>query len=255
TRRDCSCTASSPPPTFRIAMVASPCWRRSSACFPSSRSCSPTAPTRDRSFASRSPSSSSRPSASCYESSAIPAKVSGQTLSFVPVGGNDYFPFIWLAKSLELPWFILSDAESHPLHMLDRSLAKAGFSNRAQLANVITMDAGNDFAAQLLADGYAPEIEAAFDAYHQTQDYISQYVQIQQGQKKKGGGLKDFNVPDGRHLAILDALSLQKTSMAAPCATCIAAIADDSRAPPPRVGMIFNEMSAKLGWAARTPTP
>jgi len=176
-------------------------------------------------------------------------------LSFVPVGGNDYFPFIWLAKSLEIPWFILSDAESHPLHMLDRSLAKAGFSNRAQLANVITMDAGNDFAAQLLADGYAPEIEAAFDAYHQTQDYISQYVQIQQGQKKKGGGLKDFNVPDGRHLAILDALSLQKTSMAAPCATCIAAIADDSRAPPPRVGMIFNEMSAKLGWAARTPTP
>src|SRR5208337_4316749 len=31
--------------------------------------------------ATRSPSSSSRPSASCYESSAIPAKVSGQTLS------------------------------------------------------------------------------------------------------------------------------------------------------------------------------
>lgn len=176
-------------------------------------------------------------------------------LSFVPVGGNDYFPFIWLAKSLEIPWFILSDAELQPLQMLDRSLAKAGFPNGAQLANVVTMDVGNDFEAQLLADGYVPEIEAAFDAYHQTQDYISQHMQIQQGQKKKGGGLKDFSVPGGRHLAILDALSLQKTSMAVPCATRIAAIADDSRSPPPRVSMIFNEISMKLRWAARISPP
>jgi putative ATP-dependent endonuclease of OLD family len=176
-------------------------------------------------------------------------------LSFVPVGGNDYFPFIWLAKSLEIPWFILSDAELHPLHTLDRCLSKAGFPQGAQLSNVVTMDAGNDFEAQLLAEGYAPEIEAAFDAYHQTQDYISQHIQIQQGQKKKGGGLKDFNVSDGRKLAILDALYLQKTSMAVPCATGIAAIADANRCTPARVRKIFDEISAKLGWATRTPPP
>lgn len=176
-------------------------------------------------------------------------------LSFVPVGGNDYFPFIWLAKNLEIPWFILSDAELQPLHMLDRCLSKAGFPEGAQLSNVVTMDAGNDFEAQLLAEGYTPEIEAAFDAYHQTQDYISQHIQIQQGQKKKGGGLKDFNVPDGRKLAILDALYLQKTSMAVPCATGIAAIADANRCTPPRVRKIFDEISAKLGWTTRTPSP
>ena len=176
-------------------------------------------------------------------------------LSFVPVGGNDYFPFIWLAKSLEIPWFILSDAESQPLHMLKSSLCKAGFPNGLQLANVVTMDPGNDFEAQLIADGYAPEIEAAFNSYYQKQDYISEHMESQKGQKKKGGGLKDFNVPDGRNLAILDALSSQKTSMAVPCATHIAAITDDSRTPPPRVRMIFNEISAKLGWAARTPPP
>ncbi len=176
-------------------------------------------------------------------------------LSFVPVGGNDYFPFVWLAKSLEIPWFILSDAESQPLHMLKSSLCKAGFPNGLQLANVVTMDPGNDFEAQLIADGYAPEIEAAFNSYYQKQDYISEHMESQKGQKKKGGGLKDFNVPDGRNLAILDALSSQKTSMAVPCATHIAAITDDSRTPPPRVRMIFKEISAKLGWAARTPPP
>ena len=54
-------------------------------------------------------------------------------LSFVPVSGNDYFPFIWLARSLEIPWFILSDAELQPLATLDRCLARAGFADRAVL--------------------------------------------------------------------------------------------------------------------------
>ena len=176
-------------------------------------------------------------------------------LSFVPVGGNDYFPFIWLAKSLEIPWFILSDAELVPLKRLEQSLAKAGFADRTAFKNIVTMDTGNDFEAQLLAEGYAGEIEAAFDAYHQTTDYIGQHIQIQQGQKKKGGGLKDFNVPHGRNLAILDALSLQKTSMAVPYANRIAAIVNENRCTPPRVRMIFDEISEKLGWAARPTAP
>lgn len=179
-------------------------------------------------------------------------------LSFVPVGGGDYFPFIWLAKSLEIPWFILSDAEPIPLKTLDSCLSKAGFPNRNALKNVVTMDDGNDFEAQLVAEGYAPELEAAFNAYHKKKDYISEHICSQQGQKKpknKGGGLKDFKVPDGRKLAILDALYLQKTSMAVPCATGIAAIADANRCTPARVRKIFYEISAKLGWATRTPSP
>jgi len=176
-------------------------------------------------------------------------------LSFVPVGGGDYFPFIWLAKSLDIPWFILSDAELQPLATLDRGLSKAGFADHTTFKNIVTMDTGNDFEAQLLADGYAPEIEAAFDDYHQTVDYIGQYMKLQQGQKKKGGGLKDFNVPNGRSLAILDALYSQKTSMAVPCATHIAVIADKNRTPPPRIRMVFDEISAGLGWVARTPPP
>lgn len=179
-------------------------------------------------------------------------------LSFVPVGGNDYFPFIWLAKSLEIPWFIMSDAELVPLHRLNRCLSKAGFADHTTFKNIVTMDTGNDFEAQLMAEGYAAEIEAAFDAYHQTTDYISEHMRTQQGKQKpknQGGGLKDFTGPDGRNLAILDALRMQKTSMAVPCAKSIAAIADENRCTPPRVRMIFAEISAKLGWAARRPPP
>jgi putative ATP-dependent endonuclease of OLD family len=179
-------------------------------------------------------------------------------LSFVPVGGNDYFPFIWLAKSLEIPWFIMSDAELVPLQRLDQCLEKAGFAAHTAFKNIVTMDTGNDFEAQLLAEGYAAQIEAAFETYHQTTDYIGQHIRIQQGRQKprnQGGGPKDFTGPDGRNLAILDALRMDKTSMAVPWAKSIAAIADENRCTPPRVRMIFEEISATLGWAAQTPPP
>lgn len=180
------------------------------------------------------------------------------SLSFVPVGGGDYFPFIWLAKWLEIPWFILSDAEVKPLKTLDSCLLKAGFTSHSKLKNVVTMDAGNDFEAQLVAEGYCPEIEAAFNAYYGIPDYISEHITTQQGQQKpknKGGGLKDFNVPDGRKIAILDALYLHKTSMAAPCALKIAAITDAHRCTPAHVRRVFDEMSSRLGWTTRTSQP
>ena len=41
-RKACCCTASSTPPTFRIATVVSRCWRPCSVCFPFAGNCSPT---------------------------------------------------------------------------------------------------------------------------------------------------------------------------------------------------------------------
>lgn len=169
-------------------------------------------------------------------------------LSFVPVGGSDYFPFIWLANSMEIPWFILSDAEPHPLVMLDRALAKAGLGGHATLKNVVKMDGMNDFEAQLVADGYHAEIEVAFNEYNSEADYISGHMARQQGQQKpKGGGIKDFTVANGRNLAILDAMYLNKTSMAAPIAAKISAIADSNRAIPAHVRKMFEAISADLG--------
>ena len=98
------------------------------------------------------------------------------------------------------------------------------------------------------------EIEAAFDDVHETSDYIAQHMLVQQDQKAKGGGIKDFTGANGRNLAILDALRSQKTRMAVPCATRIAAIADNSRSPPKHVRLIFEAISTKLGWSTGTPT-
>ena len=46
--------------------------------------------------------------------------------NFVGVGGGNYYPFLWLAKSFEIPWYILSDGEAQPLRNLERELRRAG---------------------------------------------------------------------------------------------------------------------------------
>lgn len=177
-------------------------------------------------------------------------------LSFVPVGGTDYFPFMWLAKNLGIPWFVISDAEAAPLLNLDRCLSKVGLGKHTTCNNVITMDAGNDFEAQLIADGYSPEIESAFNEFHGAADYITSYIRQHQGQKDKKGNPKDFNGAYGRNLAILDALRSQKGGlMAVSCATHIASIKDNKRTTPNHVRAIFDTISAELGLTTRTPKP
>lgn len=170
-------------------------------------------------------------------------------LSFVPVSGNDYFPFVWLANSLGIPWFIFSDAETQPIQSLNKCLARFDLGAHETCENVFAVDAGNDFEAQLVADGFQPEIEAAFDEYFNKNDYISFHIEQQQGQpKKKGDGVKDFKVEGGRDLAILDAMRANKTRMAIPIATKIAAIQDAERCPPRHVKMVFEAISLRLGW-------
>ncbi|MDP3745609.1 MAG: AAA family ATPase [Phenylobacterium sp.] len=176
-------------------------------------------------------------------------------LSFVPVSGTDYFPFVWLAKSLGIPWFILSDAEEQPLKTLNKCLEKVGLGAHTDCDNVVTMELGNDFEAQLVADGYQTEIEAAFNELHQNADYITAHAAAQQGQPmKKGEGKKDFKGEGGRDLAILDAMRAQKTRMAVPIATHIASIKDNGRSPPKHVRLVFDAISTKLGWSTGTPT-
>lgn len=46
--------------------------------------------------------------------------------SFVRVGSNsNYFPFIWLAESLDIPWYVFSDGEAETItHLAARSTSR-----------------------------------------------------------------------------------------------------------------------------------
>lgn len=168
-------------------------------------------------------------------------------LSFVPVGGGDYFAYIWLAKSLGIPWFIVSDAEPLPLATLDAALVKAGEAEHGNCPAVTIFDAGRDFEAQLIADGYGQEIERAINAIEGADDHLTHYVTMMDGQKKKGGVVRNYQVGTGRSDALLDCMRENKTRYASGIAREICSLGDDVRAVPPHLKRAFQKISVALG--------
>ncbi|MBF0428379.1 MAG: AAA family ATPase, partial [Magnetococcales bacterium] len=49
--------------------------------------------------------------------------------NFISVGGSTYYPFVWLAKYLNIKWYIFSDGEETPKIKLNKSLEKAEGGN------------------------------------------------------------------------------------------------------------------------------
>lgn len=168
--------------------------------------------------------------------------------SFVRVGSNtNYFPFIWLAESLAIPWYVFSDGELETITHLGRALHKSGKPAPAACPEVFVIPDGRNFERQLVADGYLPEIEATFDQVAGKVNYLSDYITRMNGKTGKKGGLRDYSVIDGRQKAACDAMSENKTRMAEPLATTLSLIDDEARRFPAHIKALFEKMSADHG--------
>ena len=86
----------------------------------------------------------------------------------------------------------------------------------------------------------------AFNEVFSKTDYLSYYINRNQGLPKKGGGTRDYTVPNGRKLAALDALNSNKTLMAIPVATQIINIMDENRVIPNKIDEIFKQLSSEF---------
>lgn len=162
--------------------------------------------------------------------------------SFVRVGGaSNYFPFIWLAESLEIPWYVLGDGETKPVSDLNAALHKSGKPASNACPNVVVMPNGNNFESQLIADGYLPEIESALNGTHDVKAFLDDFIAENHGKSRgKDKPARDYKCADGREIAALDALKKLKTRMAEPLATMISQLADDSRRFPPQIRKLFD---------------
>jgi len=61
-------------------------------------------------------------------------------LSFIGVGGaGNYLPFLRLASSFSIPWYIFSDAEQDPLRKLSSALNQVGISDYSSESNIIVL--------------------------------------------------------------------------------------------------------------------
>lgn len=158
---------------------------------------------------------------------------------FVRANGTDYFPFIWLARTLNIPWYVFADGETDPVAKLEAALKKAGEKKAADCKNVIVHPAGKNFESQLVGENYLPEIETALDVMDGKAGYLDRYIADLNGQNKKKGVVRDYKSAGGRERAALDALEGNKTSSAKHVAAVIADHRDPARRFPTQIRALF----------------
>lgn len=150
--------------------------------------------------------------------------------SFVRVNGTDYFPYLWLAVQLGIPWYVFADGEAKPLADLNAALHNLAAPDASMCPNVVVIPNGRNFEQELVANGYLPEIEIALNETHGVEAYLDAYIQDHHGLPRgKDKGNRDYSGPNGREIAALDAIKGLKTRMAKPLATTISSLADEAR--------------------------
>lgn len=173
--------------------------------------------------------------------------------SFARANGTDYFPFIWLAQSLNIPWYLLADGEPQPLQHLENALKKAGLPETAKSSNIVVQPSGSNFETQLIAEGYLPEIEAAMNSASGEAAYLDGFIELNHGKsygKFKDGadkGSRDYKSAGGRERAAADAMKGMKTRLAKPLAHQIAGLADPARKFPSQIEALFKIIGAAHG--------
>ncbi len=170
--------------------------------------------------------------------------------SFVGAGGHNYSPFVWLAESFGIPWFIYSDGEDAAVKGLSESLAKIGIADYKTRSEVTVIPEKGDIEAELVRDGYLAQIVEALDKAFEP-GFLDRYIKNLHGKPgSTTAGVeytRDYKSAGGRERAAIDALRRHKRSAATPLAEVIGALADPARRIPTTVAQFFAEISKHFG--------
>lgn len=152
--------------------------------------------------------------------------------SFVGVGGTDYFPFIWLAQSFGISWYVFSDGEDKTVTKLKRDAKRAGIDDIAARDNIVVIHNKLDLEAHLISEGYLDAFEAAI-ADFAGPNALDKYIADHHGKPAKTidgvAQTRDYAGAEGRKRAALDMVSDKKTRYATPLAAAILTRADPER--------------------------
>jgi putative ATP-dependent endonuclease of OLD family len=169
---------------------------------------------------------------------------------FVGVGGTDYFPFIWLAQSFGIPWYVFSDGEDQPVTKLKADAKRAGIDDITKQDNIVVIPSKHDLEAHLLEDGYMDAFEAAIVSYAGA-TALAEHIKDLHGKPAKSvGGVaqsRDYSGAGGRQRAALDMVSSRKTRYATPLANAILGLKEPGRRVPKLVAQLFDVIGAKFG--------
>lgn len=163
--------------------------------------------------------------------------------SFVGVRGGNYYPFMYLAEEFQIPWYIFSDGESKPVANLKGTLARLGIGESQIGPNVKIIPNGLDYEALLLQEGYADAIESAIRKTY-GDEVLNDYIAMLNGKNRKAvDGIqtkRNYAGPNGKTDAMIDYMRENKTRIAAPIATEIVGLPDETRRIPPFLGTFLD---------------
>lgn len=131
----------------------------------------------------------------------------GVSLIYTEGAGNSkhIVPFL---DSLSIPWAIFCDGDNAG----DEGLAASGTALGRQLdrgsPEVVQLPSGQAFEDYLVGEGFGTQIKVAIDQHEAGP--LDDFMKTLQGQKRKGGGTRDYTGPDGASIAMQDFLKRHK---------------------------------------------
>ena len=170
-------------------------------------------------------------------------------LNFIGVGGKlKYTPFLSVAKFLNIPWFIFSDADANTIEEVKKQVK--GVFGEVNLDNrIISLGEGHDFESYIVNSGCIKEINNAIDTFENKKDYLNtNYIPELNGTNLTKDIIRDYEGVDGEKRALIDCMRGNKTKYATQIAINITAIADGKGKCkiPKKIEELFDEINKDL---------
>ena len=161
-------------------------------------------------------------------------------ISMIGVSGMAYLPFVRLATSFAIPWFIFSDGEPAALKALRNVLKKlVKPENVEDNDNIFVIPGGKNFEGHLACDDYEDLLV----------DTIVNEISIKTAMNEQSKvALKDkWNEKPDKLSAIQQELKNGKSQYAKPVAEAISGLKDETLRFPPLIRQLFDRMSQEPG--------
>ncbi|MFC1926704.1 ATP-dependent endonuclease [Chloroflexota bacterium] len=167
-------------------------------------------------------------------------------ISIIGVGGDGkYPPFLHLASCLGIHWYICSDGEDTAIQNVESALKSIGLDDISEQKNVFILPDKHKWETYLVAQGYCDVIEIMLNSVNNTENFVSDYIERMDGQRRRGDVVRDYTGEEGRKRAIVDILYGDKTKYAAPLARAITSLEEAKRRIPKKVKEMFGKIESE----------
>jgi putative ATP-dependent endonuclease of OLD family len=168
-------------------------------------------------------------------------------VSIVSMGGQKYKPYLSLIKDFGIPWFIFSDGEEYAKSAVKSAVKDVFGLNAKKMPNVVILDNGDDYENYLIREGYSDLIIEAICEHEEDEAFFEFYIDRLDGQKRKGGTIRNYTHESGRRDALSDLCHERKTEYALPVARKLVRKAEPHRKIPSKIKTLFSVLADKIG--------